>query len=332
MQPGSSIMTQLDPSWRNTHVGFAMLAEVSFSEDFYDDTGFGISCVCRWKNEEGHFNRLEKTFHYWAPGEAIPKVQKDHIFVFSDVKMFGEINNPDILADLVVFEFFPVNKERKRLDDSFTVTKCGLYVIASATKSTSLKMSSPDSSSDPMEFSVDDIEEELRVSYNGLQEMDKVLFLYIVCLFNNEDVDLVAPHIASMDLDISSGLKVLANSSLIHVSASGQIVMHYLIRNMGKEILHRESMLPGSLKDLTRDFEKVSMASSLSCNWTHDVFTSFSGKDVRNNFINHLLQAFKIKGILTFIEDELVRGLQISLWLVQAIRESKISIVVFSKD
>lgn len=313
-------------------MGFTMLVEVAISKDYYDATGFGISCVCRWKNKEGRSHRLERTFPFWAPGEAIPKLQKDHIFVFCDVKMrpsTGEGNDPHILADLVVFEFFPVNKERKHLDDSCTVTRCGVYAIDTATGSTNLKMSSPCSSLNPMEFSGNDVEEVMRVSYDGLHEIDKALFLYIACLFNDEDVDLAAPLIPSIDLDISYGLNVLANRSLIHVSSNGEIVIHCLLRKMGKEILHRQSMLSGSSKDLTQD---VFMASSSSHNLKYDVFPSFSGQDVRKNFLSHLLQVFETKGITTFTDNDISGGQLISDGLVQGIRESRISIVVLSKN
>ncbi|EFH41521.1 hypothetical protein ARALYDRAFT_916973 [Arabidopsis lyrata subsp. lyrata] len=138
LQPGSSVMTRLNPSWRNTLVGFAMLVEVSFSDDYSDVTGLGIRCVCRWKNEEGHSQRIERYLHCWATGEAVPNVQKDHTFVFCDVNMrpsTGEGNDPDIWADLVVFEFFPVNQQTNCLNDSCRVTRCGVYVITSVLKS-----------------------------------------------------------------------------------------------------------------------------------------------------------------------------------------------------
>ncbi|CAN7028108.1 unnamed protein product [Brassica oleracea var. botrytis] len=124
LQLGFSSFMWEDPSWRNTVVGFTMLVEVTFSEDHeHDDAnGFRISCICRWKNKEGHSHRIKRTLHCWAEGKVAPKVRKDHMFVFSDVKMrLGT----DICVDLVVFEFFPVNQQTKRLDDSCTVKRCG---------------------------------------------------------------------------------------------------------------------------------------------------------------------------------------------------------------
>ncbi|KAG7604975.1 WRKY domain [Arabidopsis thaliana x Arabidopsis arenosa] len=250
LQPGSSSMTRLDPSWRNTLVGFAMLVQVAFSEGYCDDTDFGISCVCKWKNKEGHSHRREINLHCWALGKA---VERDHTFVFFDVNMrpdTDEGNDPDIWADLVVFEFFPVNKQRKPLNDSCTVTRCGVRLITAVNCNTSIENISPVLSLDPMEVSGNEDEEVLRVRYAGLQEIYKALFLYIAGLFNDEDVGLVAPLIANIiDMDVSYGLKVLAYRSLIRVSSNGEIVMHYLLRQMGKEILHTESKKTDKLVD-----------------------------------------------------------------------------------
>ncbi|CAK7354292.1 unnamed protein product, partial [Dovyalis caffra] len=64
----------------------------------------------------------------------------------------------------------------------------------------------------------------------------------------------------------------------------------------------------------------------------YDVFLSFRGKDTRKNFTDHLYTALLQAGIYTFRDDnELTRGDEISKHLLEAIQESKISIVVFSK-
>nr|XP_034896452.1 TMV resistance protein N-like isoform X3 [Populus alba] len=64
----------------------------------------------------------------------------------------------------------------------------------------------------------------------------------------------------------------------------------------------------------------------------YDVFLSFSGEDTRKTFTDHLYTALVQAGIHTFRDDdELPRGEEISDHLLKAIRESKISIVVFSK-
>jgi hypothetical protein len=66
--------------------------------------------------------------------------------------------------------------------------------------------------------------------------------------------------------------------------------------------------------------------------WGYDVFLSFRGEDTRKNFTDHLYTALHHARIHAFRDDdELRRGEEISLQLLKAIQESKISIVVFSK-
>ncbi|KAG6675464.1 hypothetical protein I3842_15G103600 [Carya illinoinensis] len=66
--------------------------------------------------------------------------------------------------------------------------------------------------------------------------------------------------------------------------------------------------------------------------WTHDVFLSFRGEDVRQKFISHLYHALHKRGINTYIDDKLERGEEISQALFQAIEGSMISIIVLSKN
>ncbi|KAK3416318.1 hypothetical protein EUGRSUZ_H01785 [Eucalyptus grandis] len=66
---------------------------------------------------------------------------------------------------------------------------------------------------------------------------------------------------------------------------------------------------------------------------SYDVFLSFRGTDVRNYFLGHLYTALVQNGINTYMDNEdLKKGEQISLALMEAIKESQMAIVVFSKD
>ncbi|XP_061993053.1 disease resistance protein RPV1-like isoform X2 [Rosa rugosa] len=77
--------------------------------------------------------------------------------------------------------------------------------------------------------------------------------------------------------------------------------------------------------------EASSSSSSYSTHpWKYHVFLSFRGEDTRNNFTGHLCSALRQNGITTFMDDQLRRGEEISTALLQAIEQSKISIIVFS--
>ncbi|XP_035546695.1 disease resistance-like protein DSC1 [Juglans regia] len=76
----------------------------------------------------------------------------------------------------------------------------------------------------------------------------------------------------------------------------------------------------------------LSFSSSSIRRWTHDVFLSFRGEDVRQNFISHLYHALHQRGINTYIDNNLERGEEISSELSKAIEGSMISIIVLSKN
>nr|GEW49726.1 NB-ARC domains-containing protein [Tanacetum cinerariifolium] len=77
----------------------------------------------------------------------------------------------------------------------------------------------------------------------------------------------------------------------------------------------------------------VMAASSISHGWKYDVFVSFRGEDIRKNFMDHLFNDFKQKGIHTFRDDnELPKGEEISPHLYKAIEESRFLIVIFFKN
>ncbi|CAN6698969.1 unnamed protein product [Malus baccata var. baccata] len=66
--------------------------------------------------------------------------------------------------------------------------------------------------------------------------------------------------------------------------------------------------------------------------WEYDVFLSFRGEDTRTNFTDHFYKALDGKAITTFIDHQLKRGEEISPALLEAIEESRISIIVFSEN
>ncbi|BFG31113.1 hypothetical protein CerSpe_173870 [Prunus speciosa] len=67
--------------------------------------------------------------------------------------------------------------------------------------------------------------------------------------------------------------------------------------------------------------------------YTYDAFLSFRGPDTRKGFTGHLYRALEVAGIHTFRDDdEIERGANISAELQKAIQESRVSIIVFSKD
>ncbi|XP_061355020.1 disease resistance protein RML1A-like [Gastrolobium bilobum] len=65
----------------------------------------------------------------------------------------------------------------------------------------------------------------------------------------------------------------------------------------------------------------------------HDVFLSFRGEDIRTTFVSHLHNALnKVKPIRTFIDYDIPRGEDVWPTLAKAIKDSHISVVIFSEN
>ncbi|KAI4351983.1 hypothetical protein L6164_006280 [Bauhinia variegata] len=80
-------------------------------------------------------------------------------------------------------------------------------------------------------------------------------------------------------------------------------------------------------------FMAASSGSSLSHGWSNHVFLSFRGKDTREGFTGNLYNALNQRGIKTFMDDEeLIVGEEITQRLLKEIEESRISIIIFSKN
>ncbi|XP_058746889.1 disease resistance protein RUN1-like [Vicia villosa] len=66
--------------------------------------------------------------------------------------------------------------------------------------------------------------------------------------------------------------------------------------------------------------------------YIHDVFINFRGKDTRQSFVSHLNAGLTNAGIKTYIDNQLHKGTELGPELSRAIKSSRISILVFSKN
>ncbi|KAJ0751761.1 putative TIR domain, P-loop containing nucleoside triphosphate hydrolase [Helianthus annuus] len=74
-------------------------------------------------------------------------------------------------------------------------------------------------------------------------------------------------------------------------------------------------------------------ASSVQKSFKYDVFLSFRGEDTRKTFVDHLYHALNQRGIITYKDDEKIeKGKRINDQLMRAIEDSRIYIIVFSKN
>ncbi|XP_048131527.1 disease resistance protein RUN1-like [Rhodamnia argentea] len=82
------------------------------------------------------------------------------------------------------------------------------------------------------------INDVLKISYDGLEENEKEIFLDIACFFKGKNSEYVEKVLDSCDLEAIIGLEILMERSLIRIGFT--IEMHDLIQFMGMEIVNQE--------------------------------------------------------------------------------------------
>ena len=79
----------------------------------------------------------------------------------------------------------------------------------------------------------------LRISFEGLHETEKEIFLNIACFFNHEKKKDVVEILNYLDLFPNVGLEVLFDKSLVKFD-DYTLWMHDLLQEMGKHIVYEE--------------------------------------------------------------------------------------------
>ena len=64
----------------------------------------------------------------------------------------------------------------------------------------------------------------------------------------------------------------------------------------------------------------------------YDVFISYRGEDTRHGFTSHLRAHLHRQNIEVYVDDRIDTGDEISTALIQAIQDSYVSVIVFSKN
>ncbi|XP_042485512.1 TMV resistance protein N-like [Macadamia integrifolia] len=108
----------------------------------------------------------------------------------------------------------------------------------------------------------------------------------------------------------------------------GGIVILLLVKKLFDQKTEKRKKDAASSSSATQESDDSS-----SSGWDYEVFLSFRGEDTRTNFTDHLYNALLDKGIHTFRDNEALRiGEKIRPALLSAIQQSKIAIIIFSKD
>jgi hypothetical protein len=89
----------------------------------------------------------------------------------------------------------------------------------------------------------DQVQEKLRISYDGLKDdMEKDIFLDICCFFIGKDRAYVTKILNGCGLYADIGITVLVERSLVKIEKNNKLGMHDLLRDMGREIVRQTSV------------------------------------------------------------------------------------------
>ncbi|XP_031261121.1 TMV resistance protein N-like [Pistacia vera] len=112
----------------------------------------------------------------------------------------------------------------------------------------------------------------LQISFDGLNESEKKIFLDVACFFKRKNKDHVTRILDSCGFDPTIGISVLVDKSLLTISNDNELLMHDLLKEMGHQIVKRESLEePGKRSRL---WEKTDISHVLTKNTGTEVVES----------------------------------------------------------
>jgi hypothetical protein len=116
-----------------------------------------------------------------------------------------------------------------------------------------------------------DIMDVLRLSFEGLEKLEKEIFLDIACFFNRRNEDYVKNVLNCRGFHADIGLRVLVDKSLLSISEEDNIIkMHNLLLDMGRKIVEENS------SQESRKWSRV---------WLHEQFHNVMLKNVVNYIV-----------------------------------------------
>ncbi|KAL4633346.1 hypothetical protein ACB092_04G117100 [Castanea dentata] len=106
------------------------------------------------------------------------------------------------------------------------------------------------------EFPESTILQKLKIGYDGLQETEQKIFLYIACFFNHEEKNSVVQTLHYLGLYPDVGLRVLVDKSLIKMNDS-EVCVPDLLQEMCQEIVREECREDPGKRSILWSFEDI---------------------------------------------------------------------------
>ncbi|KAL6284117.1 hypothetical protein ACE6H2_015046 [Prunus campanulata] len=137
-----------------------------------------------------------------------------------------------------------------------------------------------------------DIFPALQISYDGLEETEKQIFLDIACFFKGEDHNRVHKILDACNFHPTIGISVLKDKCLVKINKGNRLWMHDLLQQMGWSIVLGESSEPGKRSRLrvsenvleyknSRSWNDVNtvLEDNLGTNSVHGIFLTLPAKE-----------------------------------------------------
>ena len=86
-----------------------------------------------------------------------------------------------------------------------------------------------------------DVMDVLQLSFDGLNHMEKEIFLDIACFFNSQSEKYVKNILNCCGFHADIGLRVLIDKSLISIDSNSRISIHSLLQELGRKIVQENS-------------------------------------------------------------------------------------------
>ncbi|KAM4075778.1 hypothetical protein ACJW30_12G014100 [Castanea mollissima] len=199
-------------------------------------------------NELDQLKKLVGERCWFGSGSRIMITTRDkyllNIHQVNDIYEVEALDNDEALKlfSLKAFRNEQPAEDYKKLSQAFVDYSMGLPLAIEVLGSFCFKKSIDECKSELdrlKEFPERGILNVLRISFHGLDETEKKIFLNIACFFNHMDKDNVLEILDSLELFPLIGLRVLVDKSLIKLHWN-RLWMHSLLQDMGRDVVLQE--------------------------------------------------------------------------------------------
>ncbi|XP_020965776.1 TMV resistance protein N isoform X3 [Arachis ipaensis] len=219
-------------------------------------------------NEEKQLKNLAEEQDWFGPGSRIIITTRDmHLLKIHDAY---EIYNVEVLGESESFDLFHLKafKQQTPAEEYLDLSKqavkyCGGLPLALEVLGSHLcgrPIKDWQSALGKLEsFPNVDIFYTLKISYDGLDSMNKDIFLDIAYFFKGRSKDYVIDILKGRGYHLEIGIATLIDRSLLTIDEEGRLEMHDLVEEMGKHIVIQESQNDPSKRSRLRGYEDINL-------------------------------------------------------------------------